>query len=54
MDTEALMKQAIAAQAGLSPEHDRAQRISWVYGNLVIDNPSLTREVVEQAAKVGH
>jgi hypothetical protein len=29
----------------------RQQRISWVYGNLALSNPSITREMVEEAAE---
>lgn len=27
----------------------RAQRVSWAYGNCAIENPNITREMVERA-----
>jgi len=32
----------------MTPEELREQRISWAYGNAAIDNPSITREMVER------
>jgi hypothetical protein len=52
---DVLIKTAMEAFNALSPEaqkqHRHAQRISWVYGNLALSNPSITREMVEEAAK---
>jgi hypothetical protein len=54
-DLDALIKESIKAFAAMSPEqkreHLRAQRISWVYGNISLANPSITREMVEKIAK---
>jgi hypothetical protein len=37
-------------------EHDkemrRLQRISFAYGNAAIDNPDITREMVEEQARI--
>jgi len=33
----------------MTPEERRAQTISFAYGNLVLDNPAITREMVERA-----
>ena len=53
--TEELMKKAIAAFEALPPEekirHNHEQRISWVYGNLSLDNPTITKEIVKKAAE---
>lgn len=50
-----LLQKSVAAFNAMSPEQQkemlRQQRISWVYGNLSLDNPSITREMVEEAAK---
>jgi hypothetical protein len=50
-----LIRRSIEAFDALPPEekqkHRRAQRISWVYGNLALSNPNITREMVEEAAK---
>lgn len=50
-----LLKKATEAFIKMSPEQKkelaRQQRISWVYGNLALDNPSITREMVEKAAE---
>lgn len=35
----------------MTPEERRAQRISFAYGNAALDNPSVTREMVEKAAE---
>ena len=35
----------------MSAEQQEDQRISFVYGNLKIDNPNITREMVRQVAK---
>lgn len=50
-----LIKEAAEVFSKLSPEQKkevlRQQRISWVYGNLSLDNPDITREMVEKAAE---
>jgi len=55
LELEILIKASIATFNAMPPaerrEHLRAQRISWVYGNLAISNPNITREMVEQAAE---
>ena len=33
----------------MTPEQEKAQRLSFAYGNLAIDNPSITREMVAAA-----
>lgn len=33
----------------MTPEQEREQRISFVYGNCAIENPRITREMVEDA-----
>ncbi len=52
-DLAALMKRANEAFERLSPEekraHRRAQAISFVYGNLAMENARITREMVEKA-----
>jgi hypothetical protein len=57
-DLAALMKAANEAFDRLSPEekkaHRRAQAISFVYGNLAIENDSITREMVEKAYDERH
>ena len=54
-ELDELIKKSIAAFNAMTPtekeEYRRQQRISWVYGNLVIDNPKITREMIEEAAK---
>lgn len=54
-DLDALLKKSIAAYNAMTPEQKRElhrqQRISWVYGNLALDNPNITREMVEKAAE---
>jgi hypothetical protein len=35
----------------MSPEQLRAQRRSFAYGNTAIDNPHMTREIVDRADK---
>jgi hypothetical protein len=54
-DLQALIRRSIEAFNALPPEeqrkHRREQRISWVYGNLSIDNPRITREMVEKAVE---
>ncbi|MCA1831248.1 MAG: hypothetical protein LC750_00610 [Actinobacteria bacterium] len=32
----------------MTPTQLRAQRISWAYGNCAIENPLITREMVER------
>jgi hypothetical protein len=39
------------ANAGLSDQERYDQRISFAYGNASADNPNITRETVEQAAR---
>jgi len=41
-----LLRMALAA-GPMTPAQLREQRISWTYGNCAIDNPSITREMVE-------
>lgn len=52
-ELDALVRASIEAFARLSPEekraHRRAQAISFVYGNLAIENDNITREMVEKA-----
>lgn len=52
---DALLQRARAAYDALSPEekaaHDEEQRRSFAYGNAVIDNPNVTREMVDAAAE---
>jgi hypothetical protein len=52
-ELNALLKASVEAFDRLSPEakkaHRRAQAISFVYGNLAIENPNITREMVEKA-----
>ncbi len=35
----------------MTPEQEREQRISWAYGNCAIENPLVTREMVEATDK---
>lgn len=53
-----LMHLAQAAFEALSPEEQkvyrREQAISFVYGNLAIDNENITREMVEKAYDEAH
>ena len=35
----------------MTGEELEAQRISWTYGNLKLDRPSVTRQEVEEAAR---
>ena len=35
----------------MTPEERREQAISFAYGNAAIENPLITREMVEQAAE---
>ncbi len=39
-----------AKKVVLTPEQKEEQRRSFVYGNLVIENPRITREMVDRAA----
>lgn len=41
----ALLERAKGYQ--MTPDEIRAQRISFVYGNVALDNPTITREQVE-------
>lgn len=49
--TEAI-KRAVAAFDAMTPEqqaeHRRAQRKSWVIGNMMLDHPEMTRDEVER------
>lgn len=50
---DALLRRAVAAFDALSPEekreHMRAQRKSWVIGEMLLENPEMTRE---EAARI--
>lgn len=46
-DLEALLRQA-AARGAMTPAELREQLISFAYGNCSIENPSITREMVER------
>lgn len=54
-ELDGLLQKAKKAWEEMSPDQKRelhrAQRISWVYGNLALSNPDITREMVEEAAK---
>lgn len=54
-ELDALIRESVAAYNAMTPEAKREmhrqQRISWVYGNLALSNPSITREMVEKAAE---
>ncbi len=47
-----LLEESVDTYNNMSPEEKaklhRAQAISWVYGNLAIENPAITREQVEK------
>jgi len=47
-----LIQKAIKAYKTLSPEakkeQNKQQRISWVYENLSLSNPDITREMIEE------
>lgn len=47
-DLDALIKASIA-RGPMTPAEKRLQRISWAYGNCSLDNPNITREMVERA-----
>ncbi len=47
MSWEELAEQ-VKALPPLTPEQERAHRISFVYGNLKIENDNITRELVEE------
>ena len=49
---EELLKQA--KNHKMTPEERRLQRISFAYGNAVIDNPNVTREMVEEIDRELH
>jgi hypothetical protein len=46
-----LLKQAKASAAKMSPEEKEAQRRSFAYGNTNIENPLITREMVDEEAE---
>jgi hypothetical protein len=46
-ELEALLRQA-AARGPMTPAELREQRISWAYGNCGIENPNITRDMVER------
>ena len=46
-EIERLLEQAKALPP-MAPAQKRAQRASFVYGNLHIENPRITRELVEE------
>lgn len=46
-ELERLLKWA-AQQPPMTPAQLRAQRISWAYGNCAIENPRITREMIER------
>lgn len=52
-ELDRLLKEAVVAVGRMSTAERRAmyreQAISWVYGNLAIDNPLITREMVEKS-----
>ncbi len=54
-ELDALIKQYRETVAKMTPDEKKAmlrkRRISWVYGNLALDNPNITREMVEKAAE---
>lgn len=41
----------LAKEYGGSVRLTMADKIDWAYGNAVIENPEVTREMVEEAAK---
>jgi hypothetical protein len=41
--------QKLRAENKLPVEPTRAQKIDWAYGNAVIENPNVTREMAERA-----
>lgn len=55
MTLDEKLKASVAEVKAMTPEARREmfrqQRISWVYGNLAIDNPNITREQIERAAE---
>jgi hypothetical protein len=52
IETDPALVQALkdAAQREMTPREKWLQRVSWVYGNLAIENPLITREMVERQA----
>lgn len=42
---------AVARTVKMTPEEEAEQRISFVYGNIAIENDLVTREMVERAAQ---
>ncbi len=51
-DLDRLIKEAVAKFDALSPEqqreHRRAQRKSWVLGEMMLEHPEMTREQAEE------
>ncbi|MGB3042425.1 MAG: hypothetical protein WBB98_04495 [Xanthobacteraceae bacterium] len=51
-DLDALIERAVAAYNKMTPQQKRemheAQRRSWVIDNMLLSNPHLTREYVEE------
>lgn len=51
-ELDKLLREACAAFDALTPEqqraHRRAQRKSWVVGEMLIENPEMDREYVEK------
>jgi hypothetical protein len=50
-DLNAALERAVAAYKAMTPEQRRdmhkAQQRSWVIGNMMLDNPEMSREYVE-------
>jgi hypothetical protein len=40
----------LARAVKITPEQEEAQRRSFVFGNVAIENPSITREFVDRVA----
>ncbi len=45
-ELEALLRKT--AEHVMTPEEGREQRISWVYGQIAIENPNITKEQVRK------
>lgn len=41
--------EAVRKLPPMTPAQEREQRISWTYGNIVMHNPAVTREMCERA-----